>query len=113
MIHPRGEVLGTLALIDPRDEADDYTVFALEHAATSLALELSHVHHLAEVQLRLHRELVDDLLAGTDEVSAYARAEAFGHDLRRVQYVVVVRWRSQVSDEAFARTVGQSASAGG
>ncbi|MFE2810508.1 PucR family transcriptional regulator [Streptomyces nigra] len=113
VIRPRGEVLGTLALIDPQDEADDYTVFALEHAATSLALELSHMRRLAEVELRLHRELVDDLLAGTDEASAYARAEAFGHDLRRVQYVVVVRWRSQVSDEAFARTVGQSASAVG
>ncbi|MFC7908506.1 PucR family transcriptional regulator [Streptomyces nigra] len=113
VIRPHGEVLGTLALIDPRDDADDYTVFALEHAATSLALELSHVRRLAEVELRLHRELVDDLLAGTDEASAYARAEAFGHDLRRVQYVVVVRWNSQVSDEAFARTVGQSASAVG
>ncbi|MGV9574695.1 PucR family transcriptional regulator, partial [Streptomyces nigra] len=113
VIRPHGEVLGTLALIDPRDDADDYTVFALEHAATSLALELSHVRRLAEVELRLHRELVDDLLAGTDEASAYARAEAFGYDLRRVQYVVVVRWNSQVSDEAFARTVGQSASAVG
>ncbi|MGA5148917.1 PucR family transcriptional regulator [Streptomyces griseoincarnatus] len=111
VIRPRGEVLGVLALVDPRDEADEYTVFALEHAATSLALELSHLRHLAEVELRLRRELVDDLLAGTDETSAYARSEAFGHDLHRIQYVVVVQWRSQVSDDAFARTVGRAASA--
>ncbi len=113
VIRPRGEVLGVLALVDPRNEADDYTVFALEHAATSLALELSHLRHLAGVELRLRRELVDDLLAGTDEASAYARSEAFGHDLHRIQYVVVVQWRSHVSDDAFARTVGRAASAVG
>ncbi|MFH8498634.1 PucR family transcriptional regulator [Streptomyces coeruleorubidus] len=113
LVRPRGEVLGVLALVDPRNEADEYTVFALEHAATSLALELSHLRHLAGVELRLRRELVDDLLAGTDEASAYARSEAFGHDLHRIQYVVVVQWRSQVSDDAFARTVDRAASAVG
>ncbi|MFH8453984.1 PucR family transcriptional regulator [Streptomyces fungicidicus] len=113
VIRPRGEVLGVLALVDPRDDADEYTVFALEHAATSLALELSHLRHLAEVELRLHRELVDDLLVGTDEASAYARSEAFGHDLHRIQYVVVVQWRSRTSDDAFAQTVSRAASAVG
>ncbi|MEU3889726.1 helix-turn-helix domain-containing protein [Streptomyces sp. NPDC029041] len=113
LVRPRGEVLGVLALVDPRNEADEYTVFALEHAATSLALELSHLRHLAGVELRLRRELVDDLLAGTDEASAYARSEAVGHDLHRIQYVVVVQWRSQVSDDAFARTVDRAASAVG
>ncbi|MGC0209009.1 PucR family transcriptional regulator [Streptomyces levis] len=113
LVRPRGEVLGVLALVDPGDEADEYTVFALEHAATSLALELTHLRHLAGVELRLRRELVDDLLAGTDDASAYARSEAFGHDLHRIQYVVVVQWRSQVSDDAFARTVGRAASAVG
>ncbi|MFD8234752.1 PucR family transcriptional regulator [Streptomyces sp. NPDC059696] len=113
LVHPRGEVLGVLAVVDPGGDADEYTLFALEHAATSLALELSHLRHLAGVELRLRRELVDDLLAGTDEVSAYARSEAFGHDLHRIQYVVVVQWRSQVSDDAFARTVGRAATAVG
>ncbi|MFD5741160.1 PucR family transcriptional regulator [Streptomyces massasporeus] len=113
LIRPRGEVLGVLALVDPRGDADEYAVFALEHAATSLALELSHLRHLAEVELRLHRELVDDLLGGTDEASAYARSEAFGHDLHRIQYVVVVQWTSRASDDAFARTVGRAASAVG
>ncbi|MEH0415557.1 PucR family transcriptional regulator [Streptomyces scabiei] len=113
VLRPRGEVLGVLALVDPLDDADEYTLFALEHAAISLALEMSHLRHLAEVELRLHRELVDDLLGGTDETSAYARSEAFGHDLHRIQYVVVVQWKSQVSDDAFARTVGRVASAVG
>ncbi|MFF7262441.1 PucR family transcriptional regulator [Streptomyces sp. NPDC008159] len=113
LVRLRGEVLGVLALVDPRDDADEYTVFALEHAATSLALELSHLRHLAAVELRLRRELVDDLLGGTDEASAYARSEAFGHDLHRIQYVVVVQWRNRVVDDAFARTVGRAASAVG
>lgn len=113
LIRPRGEVLGVLALLDPGGEADEYTVFALEHAATSLALELSHQRHLAEVELRLRRELVDDLLGGTDEKSAYARSEALGHDLHRTQYVIVVQWRGRSADDAFARTVGRAASAVG
>ncbi|MEU6804630.1 PucR family transcriptional regulator [Streptomyces neyagawaensis] len=113
LVRPRGEVLGVLALVDPQGDADEYTVFALEHAATSLALELSHLRHLAEVELRLRRELVDDLLGGTDVASAYARSEAFGHDLHRIQYVVVVQWRSRAADDAFARTVGRAATAVG
>ncbi|MFI9615229.1 PucR family transcriptional regulator [Streptomyces sp. NPDC052023] len=113
LVRPRGEVLGVLALVDPKNGADEYTVFALEHATTSLAVELSHLRHLAEAELRLRRELVDDLLGGTDEASAYARSEAFGHDLHHIQYVVVVQWRNQAADDAFARTVGRAASAVG
>ncbi|MEU7698076.1 helix-turn-helix domain-containing protein [Streptomyces sp. NPDC039028] len=113
LIRPHGEILGVLALVDALDEADEHTVSALEHAATSLALELAHVRNLAEVELRLHRELVDDLLAGTDATSAYARSEAVGHDLHRSNYVVVVEWADRTADDAFARTVGRAASAVG
>ncbi|MGW7198542.1 PucR family transcriptional regulator [Streptomyces chryseus] len=113
LVRPHGEILGVLALVDVLDEADEHTVFALEHAATSLALELAHLRNLAEVELRLHRELVDDLLAGTDAVSAYARSEAVGHDLHRSHYVVVVQWSNRTADDSFAQTVGRAASAVG
>lgn len=113
LVRPHGEILGVLALVDVLDEADEHTVFALEHAATSLALELAHLRNLAEVELRLHRELVDDLLAGTDATSAYARSEAVGHDLHRSHYVVVVEWSNRTADDSFARTVGRAASAVG
>ncbi|MER5809000.1 helix-turn-helix domain-containing protein [Streptomyces sp. NPDC002033] len=113
LIRPHGEILGVLALVDARGEADEHTVLALEHAATSLALELAHLRSLAEVELRLHRELVDDLLAGTDEASAYARSEAVGHDLHRSHYVVVVQWSNRTADDSFARTVARAASAVG
>ncbi|MFG2260385.1 PucR family transcriptional regulator [Streptomyces mirabilis] len=113
LVRPHGEILGVLALVDARDEADEHTVLALEHAATSLAPELAHLRDLAEVELRLHRELVDDLLAGTDEASAYARSEAVGHDLHRSHYVVVVQWSNRTADDSFAQTVGRAASAVG
>ncbi|MFD5628994.1 PucR family transcriptional regulator [Streptomyces sp. NPDC127072] len=113
LVRPHGEVLGVLALVDARDEADEYTVLALEHAATSLSLEMTHLRHLVEVELRLHRELVDDLLAGTDETSAYARSEAVGHDLHRTHYIVVVQWLNRAAEDSFTQTVGRAASAVG
>ncbi|WP_259656446.1 CdaR family transcriptional regulator [Streptomyces sp. gCLA4] len=113
LVRPHGEILGVLAVVDALGEADERTVFVLEHAAASLALELAHLRNLAEVELRLHRELVDDLLAGTDDASAYARSEAVGHDLHRSHYVVVVEWSNRAADDSFARTVGRAASAVG
>jgi DNA-binding PucR family transcriptional regulator len=113
LVRPHGEILGVLALVDARDEADEHTVLALEHAAASLAPELAHLRNLAEAELRLHRGLVDDLLAGTDEASAYARSEAVGHDLHRSHYIVVVQWPNRTADDSFAQTVGRAASAVG
>ncbi|MFF2999542.1 PucR family transcriptional regulator [Streptomyces sp. NPDC057950] len=113
LIRPRGEILGVLALVDVQGEADEHTLLALEHAAASLAPELTHLRDLAEVELRLHRELVDDLLAGTDEASAYARSEAVGHDLHRSHYIVVVQWPNRTADDSFAQTVGRAAAAVG
>ena len=113
LVRPHGEVLGMLALVDPRGEADEHTVLALEQAAMSLAPELAHLRNQAEVELRLHRELADDLLAGTDETSAYARSEALGHDLHRSHYIVVVRWSDRAADDSFAQAVGRAAAAVG
>ncbi|MFK0043511.1 PucR family transcriptional regulator [Streptomyces sp. NPDC090741] len=113
LVRAHGEILGVLALVDVRGEADEHTLRALEDAAASLAPELAHLRNLAEVESRLHRELADDLLAGTDEASAYARSEAVGHDLHRRHYVVVVQWSNQTADGSFAQTVGRAASAVG
>ncbi|MEY2246731.1 PucR family transcriptional regulator [Streptomyces sp. BF23-18] len=110
LVRPHGEILGVLALVDARNEADEHTVLALEHAAAWLAPELAHLRNLAEVELRLHRALVDDLLAGTAEASAYARSEAVGHDLHRSHYIVVVQWPNRTADDSFAQTVGRAAS---
>jgi sugar diacid utilization regulator len=111
LARPRGEVLGVLALVDPDGAADAQTVVAMDHAVRSLSLELTHQRNLAEVELRLHRELVDDLLDGTDEASAYARSDAVGHDLRRPHYVMVVHWRGRAADGFLSRSIERAATA--
>jgi DNA-binding PucR family transcriptional regulator len=87
---PRGDVLGVLVLIDPDATAGEHELVALEHGATVLAMELARLQSLAETELRLRRDLVEDLLAGTDQESALARAQALGYDLERLHRVVVV-----------------------
>jgi sugar diacid utilization regulator len=88
---PRDDIIGILALIDPDEKAGDDAKVAIEHGATVLAMELARLSGLAETELRLGRDLVDELLTGTDEASAIARAEALGYDLERPHRVVVVK----------------------
>ncbi|MFE2988535.1 hypothetical protein [Streptomyces sp. NPDC059262] len=88
LVRPRGDLLGVLALEDPEATADEHTMFVLGHAQWSLAQALTHMRELTEVELRLRRQLIDDLLEDTDGTSAYARAEAVGHDLQRIIAVV-------------------------
>jgi sugar diacid utilization regulator len=102
---PRDEVLGVLALVDPEQRAAEPEVFALEHGAVVLAMELAHLRGLAETELRLRRDLVEDLLVGTDDESAMLRATALGHDLARAHWVAVVRWRGAPED-VLARVLG-------
>ncbi|MFH0180176.1 PucR family transcriptional regulator [Streptomyces cacaoi] len=111
LARPRGELLGVLALEDPGATADEHIMFALDHAQRSLAQELMHMRELTEVGLRQRRQLIDDLLEGTDETSAYARAEVVGHDLQRTHYVVVVYWPGNAPDDSFTRAVEQAAAA--
>ncbi|MCW2664158.1 MAG: hypothetical protein JWP83_5310 [Mycobacterium sp.] len=110
LVQPRAEILGVLALQDPDNTVTEDSLFALRYGTTVLALELSHERNLAEMELNLRRELVDDLLAGTDRVGAYARADALGHDLRRPHYVVVVQTAGR-TDSALATAAGRAATA--
>jgi sugar diacid utilization regulator len=91
LVQPRAEILGVLALSDPDDTVTEDDLFALRSGSIVLALELSHQRTVAEIELNLRRDLVDDLLAGTDRDGAYARADALGHDLRRPHHVVVMK----------------------
>ncbi|WP_273941018.1 PucR family transcriptional regulator [Kutzneria chonburiensis] len=105
VVRPRHEVLGVLALIDPAGTVGRHELFALEYGTTVLSLELAHERNLAEVELRVHRELVDDLITGVDDESAYTRADAVGHDLRGPHHVVVLRWPGQATTDAAGRMV--------
>ena len=68
-------------------------------------MELAHLRSLAETELRLRRDLMDDLLTGTDDESALTRSQALGHDLRAPHQVVVVRWPGVQSDDALVRAI--------
>lgn len=90
MAHPRDDVFGFLALVDPDNAASTEARVALEHGCTVLAMELARLSGLAETELRLGRDLVEELLSGTDEAIVIARGEALGHDLQRPHRAVVV-----------------------
>jgi sugar diacid utilization regulator len=92
---PRTDVMGVLALIDPERRADSADLVALEHGATVLSMELARLRGIADAELRLRRDLVHDLLAGTDDESALTRAEALDYDLRRPHRVVIVEGKGR------------------
>lgn len=92
---PRPDVIGVIALVDPGHRADAPDLVALEHGATVLAMELARLRGIADTELRLRRDLVHDLLAGTDDESAHARADALDYDLRQPHRVVVVEGRGR------------------
>jgi hypothetical protein len=108
LIQPHVEILGVVALIGAGDEFDEDQLFALRYGSRVLGVELSHRRSLAEMQLNLRRELVDDLLAGTDADGAYARAEAMGYDLRRPHYVMAIR-NGQGAKKADVAAIGRAA----
>ncbi len=91
---PRPGVLGLLSLVDPGRRAGTTDVMALEHGATVLAVELARLRGMADTELRVCRELVQDLLTGTDDESAYRRAEALGYDLGQPHQVAVMEMPS-------------------
>lgn len=62
LARPRGEVLGVLALIDPSRTAGRAEISAIEHAAIALGVEPAYQRRLAEAELRLRGDLVDDLI---------------------------------------------------
>ncbi|MFJ2671281.1 PucR family transcriptional regulator [Streptomyces sp. NPDC087525] len=105
----RGEILGTVSLVDPHGAAGEREEFTLGHACDALALEMAHLRSLAEMELRLRRELVDDLITGTDDESAFARAAAVGHDLHGAQHLVAVGWTGLTADDAFVQAVAGAA----
>jgi sugar diacid utilization regulator len=103
---PGSEILGVIALIDPHRTAGDIERIALEHANTVLSLELAHLQASGEIELRLRRDLVEDLLAGTDPDSARERARALGYDLARPHRVVIVSdGKQRTHHEAFFAAV--------
>lgn len=104
----RDEVLGALALFDPGHCVGEHELVALEEGAVVLAVELTHLRALAETELRLRRDLVDDLLSGTDDESALSRSAALGHDLTVPLTVLVVSSACGLRDETVEQAVDRA-----
>lgn len=87
---PSADLVGVIVLVDAAGTADEQELMALEQGTTVLAMELARLRSLAETELRIRRDLIHELLTGTDEASALRRAQALGYDLQRPHRVVVV-----------------------
>jgi sugar diacid utilization regulator len=102
--HSRSESLSVVALVDPSSAAGAAEHTALEHGAAVLAVELARLQSLDEAELRLGRDLVEELLDGAvDGERALARAQVLGYDLARPHRVVIVcrRTRAESDDGLF------------
>ena len=107
---PQQDVTGALVLFDPARAATSHQLTALEHGLTVLGMELARLRSLAESELRVRRDLVEELLAGTDEESALRRAQALRYDLERPHRVVIVEGHDRDhDDEAFLHGVRRAA----
>ena len=113
VVRPRAQVLGVLVLHDPKRQATALDIVALEYAAAVLAVEFSHQRALAEIELGLRRDLVEDLLAGTDDSSAAARGEALGLNFRRPSTVSILQWDKGTSVVRLAHAALRWADRGG
>jgi sugar diacid utilization regulator len=113
---PRPDVIGVLALNDPGGEGGEEEQIALSHGATLLGMELTRLQSIMETEFRLGRDLVDELLAGTDESEAIAAALALGFDVDQPHCVVLVEAPEPDSggDELFqaVRRAARAADAG-
>jgi DNA-binding PucR family transcriptional regulator len=105
------DVLGVLVLMDTEETVAPHERVALEHGATVLAMELGRLRSIAESELRLGGDLVEQLLAGAlDDTAAHARARALGYDLERRHRVVAVGSVDATADhDAFFHSVRRAA----
>jgi sugar diacid utilization regulator len=91
-VRSKGQLLGFVGILDADHTVTDDDRLALADASTSLAIELSHRRNLAEIELRLGRDLAADLVSGADPEGSRIRAEALHYDLGQPQRVVLASW---------------------
>lgn len=95
---PRHDVVAVLSLVHVPETVDDIVHVALEHGATVLSMKLAQMRAIAEVELRVRRDLGEELLAGTDEAGALSRATALGYDLEQPHRIVLVEGHTKNHD---------------
>jgi sugar diacid utilization regulator len=95
------DIFGVLCLVDPENLAGEAEEVALEHGATVLTMELARLRSVAETELRLGRDLLDELLAGHATQGVLERVRALGYDLDQPHRVVVVEGHGRTRDEEY------------
>ncbi|UXM93602.1 PucR family transcriptional regulator [Paenarthrobacter sp. JL.01a] len=99
LVLPDRDLLGAMCLLENGlpYTADD--VFALQYATRLLQVEMSHRRSMAQLELKLGRDLVHELVSGMDQETAMVRAEALGYDIRGPQHVFVAQWQPPRTDD--------------
>ncbi|MCU1522153.1 MAG: hypothetical protein JWN19_2538 [Arthrobacter sp.] len=100
LVLPDRDILGAMCMLENGRPYTADDVFALEYGTRLLQVELSHRRSLAQVEVKLGRELVDELMSGMDEETAAMRAEALGYDITGPQHVIVAQWQPPRTDDA-------------
>lgn len=90
IVNPSDGPVGILSLIDPEGTAGESEIVALEHGATIVGMELSRLRRAGETELRIGRDLLEDLLAGADPHNVGERARALGCDFLEPRRIAVV-----------------------
>jgi sugar diacid utilization regulator len=96
---PRPDSVAVIALIDPDDVVRDEDLAALEYGATILSMELARQRSVADTEVRVRRDLVEDLLSGGSTETVLARGEAFGRDLSQPNRVIVCERVGRMTDD--------------
>ena len=96
---PRPDSVAVMALIDPTEQARAEDLAALEYGATILSMELARQRSVADTEVRIRRDLVEDLLSGESTDTALARGETFGRDLSQPHRVIVCEGRGRTRDD--------------
>ncbi|MGH9001298.1 MAG: PucR family transcriptional regulator [Acidimicrobiia bacterium] len=108
LANPQPDVMGVIALSDAEGRAGAHELVILEHAATVLSMELARLRSLAEAELRMGSDLVDELLAGRHTEGLWARAQGLGYDLNGSHRVALVEPAKDPGDSAFVHAIRQA-----
>ncbi len=90
------ETTGYFSLVDEMQRFTSMDRLVLGQVAPLIALELARLRELAEMEQRLHGDVLDELLAGNsgDPSQARVRARQLGHDLSVPALVVLIEARA-------------------
>ena len=99
LVLPDRDVLGAMCLLGVGRPYTADDVFALEYGTRLLQVELSHRRSIAQLELKLGRDLVHELVSGMDEEAAAARAGALGYDITGPHHVIVAQWQPPRTDD--------------